>query len=177
MSLKELTKEKHQQAENTRFMQAVFNKKLPLLLWTDFLYQKFLIYRAIETCAKKSNLLDGIENIQRADLIFRDYLILDPSRSVVSKPVTDNYVDYINGLTSANDILAHLYTWHLGDMYGGQMIAKIVNAPSNHLKFEDTNTLIDRVRQKLNNTMANEANCAFDWAINLMRDYDQHLVG
>lgn len=177
MSLKELTKEKHQQAETTKFMQAVFNKKLPLPLWADFLYQKFLIYQAIENCAKKFNLLEGIEEIQRENLIFQDYQALDPNNLVVSKAVTNNYVVYINSLNSPREILAHLYTWHLGDMYGGQMIAQIINAPSNHLKFENTKVLIDKVRQKLSDDMADEANNAFEWAIKLMNEYDWDLVG
>lgn len=176
MSLKELTKHKHQQAESTKFMQAVFDKKMPLSVWGDFLYQKYLIYNAIESSAKSFNLLQGIETIQRAELILEDYQKLDPNNLVVSKAVTNNYVNYINSLESADEVLAHLYTWHLGDMYGGQMISKIINAPSKHLEFEDTRLLIDKLRQKLNDNMADEANNAFDWAINLMSEYDWDLV-
>ena len=49
MSLKELTAEKHQLAENTRFMKAVFAKTLPFDLWVDFTYQKHLWYKKKQT--------------------------------------------------------------------------------------------------------------------------------
>lgn len=175
MSLKELTSEKHKQAESTLFMKSVFNKTMPLDVWADFLYQKYHVYNAIETCAKKYDLLVGIEDIQRAALIHEDCLKLD-IKSLEISPVTQEYVNYIHNLSSADAILAHLYTWHLGDMYGGQMISKIIAAPSSHLVFENAKFLIDKVRQKLNDNMADEANCAFNWAIRIMSEYDRHFM-
>ena len=48
MSLKELTAEKHKEAETTPFMKAVFDRTLPQDLWIDWTYQKWLFYGAIE---------------------------------------------------------------------------------------------------------------------------------
>ena len=42
MSLKELTKAKHELAETTPFMKAVFDLKLPMELWVDYTYQKYI---------------------------------------------------------------------------------------------------------------------------------------
>mgnify|MGYP003353756242 CR=1 FL=1 len=51
MSLKELTADKHKEAESTNFMRAVFARKLPDNLWADWTYQKALFYGAIEGAA------------------------------------------------------------------------------------------------------------------------------
>lgn len=76
MSLKELTKDKHEQAENTLFMKAVFNGTLPKELWTDFTYQKWLFYGAIEGCAGAAKLLYTLPDIRRTHYLFRDYIEL-----------------------------------------------------------------------------------------------------
>jgi len=68
-----------------------------------------------------------------------------------------------------------LYTWHMGDMFGGQMIKKIVPGPHRNLEFEDARTLMTNIRAKLDDSMGDEANVAFDWAISMLRDYDSAL--
>jgi hypothetical protein len=74
-----------------------------------------------------------------------------------------------------NKIMAHLYTWHMGDMFGGQMIKKIVPAAHRNLEFKDVPTLMTNIRAKLDDSMGDEANIAFDWAILMMKDYDASL--
>jgi heme oxygenase len=89
--------------------------------------------------------------------------------------VSLDYCKYISELDSAEKVLAHLYTWHLGDMFGGQMIKKIIDAPSKHLEFENARELMTTVRSMLTDDMAEEANTAFDWAIKILREYDTRL--
>jgi heme oxygenase len=88
-------------------------------------------------------------------------------------------IDYHNYLLSIGDdsdrVMAHLYTWHMGDLYGGQMIKKIIKSSHRSLDFKDADILKTAVRSKLKDTMADEANTAFDWAIKMMRDYDTYL--
>ena len=71
--------------------------------------------------------------------------------------------------------MAHLYTWHMGDMFGGQMIKKIVPGSHRALEFEDTKTLMTNIRAKLDDSMGDEANIAFEWAIKIMESYDDSL--
>jgi len=73
MSLKELTKAKHQLAEHTPFMTAVFDLELPMKLWVDYTYQKYIWYREIELAAASYGLLDNLPGIGRAQLIMDDY--------------------------------------------------------------------------------------------------------
>jgi heme oxygenase len=63
----------------------------------------------------------------------------------------------------------------MGDLHGGQMIKKIVEAAHSHLEFEDRAELIKTVRTMLSDDMAVEANIAFEWAIKIMESYDSSL--
>jgi len=177
MSLKELTADKHQQAEDTLFMKAVFAKTLPFDLWVDFTYQKQLWYKEIEHAARQAGLLTALPGFERAGLIMDDYEAMDkPVGSFNTyKEQTKEYVSYIRTLDDPTRIMAHLYTWHMGDLHGGQMIKKIVEAPHSHLEFEDRAELIKTVRTMLSDDMGDEANIAFDWAIKIMESYDSSL--
>ena len=68
--------------------------------------------------------------------------------------------------------MAHLYVWHMGDLYGGQMIKKIMPGNNRALTFKDPESLKTIMRSKLTDSMGDEANVAFDWAIKLLNDYD-----
>lgn len=175
MSLKELTWEKHKAAESTAFMKAVFSKTLPINIWVDYTYQKWLWYTAIENTAASMGLLEDIGDIRRAWLIFQDYQEMDGSIRLWNSSAVD-YYSYILSIKEPNKIMAHLYTWHMGDMFGGQMIKKIIQAPSRHLEFNNVQDLIGKVRNKINDNMAEEANTAFDWAIRNLGEYDRHLA-
>jgi heme oxygenase len=177
MSLKELTSEKHALAETTPFMKAVFAKTLPMSIWVDYTYQKQLWYKEIEKKAKEFGLLDNLQGIERAELISNDYKAMLDSLGGYNtyKEVTKDYVIYIRGLTDAKQVLAHLYTWHMGDLFGGQMIKKIIDAPHSHLDFDNARELMTNMRVMLTDDLADEANLAFDWAIKILAEYDGSL--
>ena len=177
MSLKELTADKHAEAETTPFMKAVFAGAMPKDVWTDYTYQKHSWYEVIEKRAEELGLLDNIQGIKRADLILEDFRAMINYDGTIYKlsQTGQDYCKYISELDSAKKVLAHLYTWHMGDMFGGQMIKKIVDAPSKHLEFENTKELVTTVRSMLTDDMADEANKAFEWAIKLLREYDTRL--
>lgn len=176
MSLKELTSAKHAEAESTPFMKAVFAKTLPFSLWIDWTYQKSLFYKTIEDAALNCGLLNDLPDIQRSKYLLEDYAEMDSTNIHTHRTIVNEYSDYL--LSISNDptkVMAHLYTWHMGDMFGGQMIKKIVPGPHRNLEFEDVRTLMTNIRAKLDDSMGEEANIAFDWAIQMMRDYDSSL--
>ena len=177
MSLKDLTSAKHAEAESTPFMKAVFAKTLPFDLWVDWTYQKWLFYGAIEGAAGANRLLGALPDLRRAFYLFMDYNEMNTQRKKHEfRPVTIDYYNYLISIANDPDkIMAHLYTWHMGDMFGGQMIKKIVPGAHRNLEFEDARTLITNIRAKLDDSMGDEANVAFDWAIRMMRDYDNSL--
>lgn len=175
MSIKDFTKEKHDQAEHTAFMKAVFARTLPMSLWEDYTYQKVIWYRAIEQRAQAMGLLDTLSGLERADLILEDYHeMMKPKLAEYHtyKESGKAYAAYINSLTDKNKIMAHLYVWHMGDMFGGQMIKKIIEAPHKHLEFENSKEMIGKVRALLTDDMADEANVAFEWAIKILNEYE-----
>lgn len=178
MSLKELTADKHKEAESTPFMKAVFAKNLPFDLWVDWTYQKTLFYGTIEGAAGACGLLNDLPDIRRAFYIYTDFVEMAKDQNL--KPVyRQTVIDYHNYILSisqdSNKVMAHLYTWHMGDMFGGQMIKKIVPGSHRALEFSDVKTLMTNIRTKLTDDMADEANTAFEWAIKMMRDYDSCL--
>jgi heme oxygenase len=177
MSLKDLTSAKHAEAESTPFMKAVFAQTLPFDLWVDWTYQKWLFYGAIEGAAGANRLLGDLPDLRRAFYLAMDYQEMngDNPRHEFRHIVVD-YYNYILSISKdPNKIMAHLYTWHMGDMFGGQMIKKIVPGAHRNLEFEDPRTLMTNIRAKLDDSMGDEANVAFDWAIRMMRDYDSSL--
>jgi heme oxygenase len=177
MSLKDLTAEKHKLAESTPFMKAVFAKTLPREMWIDWTYQKALFYHALEGIAGSRLLLSDLPDVRRGYKLWQDYQQMlngTPSIHTHKKSVLA-YHSYLMSLTNTNDIMAHLYTWHMGDLYGGQMIKKIVLAPHSSLDFASPAILMNNMRAKLDDRMGAEANRAFDWAIRMMREYDSSL--
>jgi heme oxygenase len=177
MSLKDLTKDSHTAAEKTKFMKAVFKNQMPAEIWTDWLYQKSLFYNAIESCADSAGLLIGMSDLKRTFALLSDYRsMFDTYTRPSYRKTTLNYYQYIMNLYPDRDrIMAHLYVWHMGDLHGGQMIKKIVAGSHRSLEFDRRDTLITLVRQQLDDSMAAEANIAFDWAIQLMNEYDTEL--
>lgn len=177
MSLKELTKDKHTEAENTLFMKAVFDGTLPQDLWADFTYQKWLFYGAIEGCAGACKLLSNLPDIQRTHYLFKDYMDLtDGKHKNRFNQSSIEYYRYIHSLyPDSKKLMAHIYVWHMGDMFGGQMIKKLVPGPHQALTFNDTPYLIRTIRDMIDDSMADEANTAFDWAIKILKEYDSSL--
>lgn len=173
MNLKELTAAKHKQAENTDFMKAVFARTLPRELWIDFMYQKVMIYSTLEGVASACGLLDELPDLRRAFLLYDDFeKMADPRTRYRYKDSVLQYHDYLIGLyPDADRVMAHVYTWHMGDLYGGQMIRDMISGPHSSLMFEDRDSLISAIRAKLKPSMADEANRAFDWAIQILVDY------
>jgi heme oxygenase len=177
MSLKDLTVAKHAEAESTPFMKAVFAKTLPFDLWVDWTYQKWLFYGAIEGAAGANQLLNDLPDLRRTFYLFMDYNEMNTDgKKYHFRPVVIDYYNYLISIAKEPDkIMAHLYTWHMGDMFGGQMIKKIVPGSHRNLEFQDADALKTAIRAKLDVSMADEANTAFEWAIKLMETYNDEL--
>ena len=177
MSLKELTAANHRSAESTLFMKAVFSKTLPQELWIDWTYQKTLFYHTLENAASTLGLLNDLPDIRRAFYLYEDFKEMANDQHFLKfKNSTKEYHNYLLSINQdPNKIMAHLYTWHMGDLFGGQMIKEIIPAPHRSLEFNDPKTLMTNIRAKLNDDLAEEANVAFAWAIRMLREYDSSL--
>jgi heme oxygenase len=172
MSLKDITADLHDLAEDTPFMKSVFACSLPMKTWEEWTYWRTMFYDAIEEKCQQGNLLEDLQGIKRASKLMQDYREMRNGNWLPSddcnNPALNEYLDYIKTLTS-DRALAHLYVWHMGDLYGGQMIKKVVPAPTHHaLEFEDASVLKNNLRAKLTDDLGPEARRAFEFAIKML---------
>ena len=176
MSLKELTKDKHSEAEHTMFMQSVIRRSLPEAVWADYVFQRFIIYSSLEAVARDAGLTTDLPGMERAIKLFQDAMERCGGDFPGIRPETVEYSRYLLGLTdSPEKILAHLYTLHMGDLHGGQEIKKIIPGPHRSLGFDDLDGLKTKIRAKLNDSMAEESKVAFDWIIRLLNIYNDQV--
>jgi len=169
MNLKEATKDKHKEDENHRFVKYLFAGSITDEVYSDYLYNQYIAYKSLEEKAEGYSLLEGIEKIKRADKILKDFQELGIEKQptiYVSTMIYDNYVKKM----SEESIIAHLYVRHFGDMFGGQMIKKLVPGSGSMYEFEDKNILINNIRSRLSLDLVDEANKVFDFAIKLFED-------
>lgn len=173
MSLREKIEDKHTEAEHTVFAEKLVSGNITQEEYTDWLYQLMIIYGALETVAKAAGIFDELTGIERTYRIYQDFVDRagkDYKNTV--KDTTRAYHRYLLDLyPDRNKILAHVYVRHMGDMYGGQLIAKNVSGQHKFYEFTNRPALIDKLRSMLNDEIADEAIAAFDWSIRLMNDF------
>ena len=176
MSLRELTAEKHHDAERTEFVKELLGGSITEERYATFLFNLHPIYHVLESFAMINGSMDGLDDLCRANSIYQDYLELwKDTKPPELCPTVDRYLKYIKDELSPNPdrLFAHVYVRHMGDLAGGQMIAKRVPGSGTMYKFENGEELKNKIRSKLNDTMGDEANVAFDFAISLMKDMNE----
>ena len=174
--LKELTWANHSKAERTEHARKLLKGMTPEEYHRS-IFKQDVMYSALETRAGQTRVLEGIENIQRAEAIKQDLEELELAHGLERNPdllcpVVGEYVPYVMKMTDADDILAHIYVRHFGDMYGGQMIAKRNPGSGKMYEFEDVDALKVTVRSMLNDDMADEANRCFEFAMQLFEELE-----
>jgi heme oxygenase len=78
-------------------------------------------------------------------------------------------LDLINDPARKHLVKAHLYVRHMGDLFGGQYIAKKVPGSGKFYQFEDVDYLRNAIRAELTDDLGDEAKIAFEWAIKIMK--------
>ena len=176
MSLRELTAEKHHDAERTAFVKELLGGSITEERYATFLFNLHPIYHVLESFAMINGSMDGLDDLCRANSIYEDYLELwKDTKPPELCPTVDRYLKYIKDELAPDPdrLFAHVYVRHMGDLAGGQMIAKRVPGSGTMYKFENGEELKNKIRSKLNDTMGDEANVAFDFAISLMKDMNE----
>ncbi len=156
-------------------MKSVFDGSLDPDCWMDFVHQKFLFYSAIEGAATPLGLLVDLPDIQRSFKLKHDYMTMTGGQlRHRHRAVTIEYYNYVWSISQDPDkIMAHLYVWHLGDLFGGQMIKRMIPGSHESLEFEGRDKLISTIRNKLDDAiMGDEARVGFEWAIRILKQYD-----
>ena len=178
MTLKDATYDLHKQAEKNPFAQLLLSGNITETEYAKYLVNLMPIYHVIENVAGSNGHLVGVEDIQRNGLIHNDIKELEQLGADLFEyevlPSTVEYVDYLYTLSDSN-ILAHLYTRHFGDLYGGQILKSRVPGSGSMYEFNDRKGLIEKTRTLLSDDLGPEARIAFSHAISLFNDLSNEL--
>ena len=164
MSLKDLIKDNHDKAENHRFVKVLLSGEIKVPVYADLLYNQLFCYTKLEERASREGLLEGIEDICRGPGIEMDYIELFTPATLYQS--TADYVAYVENMPTEK-IMGHIYARHFGDLYGGQMIKKVVPGSGHMYQFENRKELIDKVRERLSDDLGDEANVAIEFNLRL----------
>lgn len=173
MSLKELTAENHRSAERKKFAKTLMSGSIDPALYYKYLTNQFYSYVMLES--KLPLVFLEIEEIRRANLIRDDLQELETTHGFVYSGAlitrsTQEYITYCE--STKNSLIPHMYVRHFGDMYGGAMIAKRIPGSGKMYQFEDKELLKTKVRAILDDSMADEANKCFEFAIRLFGELE-----
>lgn len=195
MSLKKLTDSAHRKAEQSKWAQLLISGNMTNRQYGQYLYNQLQAYSALETRAHELNLFNKypiLKSIARANCIAAD-LVFFKYHTGLEKSTLD-YMDYTTTLTE-EEVLAHIYVRHFGDMHGGQIIKSKLPKPNlgsippdsdrdiivsedwwtNLYTFENKYEIIKEVRSMLTLDMADEANICFNYAIDLFYDLEKYF--
>lgn len=164
MALKDYIKQNHDKAENHPFVQVLLSGNISSPIYADYLLNQLICYGYLEAVAKINGLFYGIEAIERGPLIQQDFSELLQPATV--HPSTFEYVQHVS-ILPVELLWAHIYAKHFGDMYGGQIIKKAVPSRGAMYHFDDRQGLISKVREKLTDDLADEANKALEFSLKL----------
>ena len=173
MSLKELTHEAHRNAETQPFVKILFSGKINPGLYAAYLKNQHPCYEILEVCAMPHGLLSGLPDMRRAPAILADYLELhnNEDREPTILPAVESYIKYILSIKDdPKRLMAHLYVRHMGDLAGGQMIAKRIPGSGKMYQFTDPDVLKAAIRERLDDSMADEAKVCFKYAEEMFKD-------
>ena len=176
--LREHTNTKHREAEDTPFVQYMLHGAITAPHYALYLQQIQPIYAAIEHYAGLSGLLDDFPDIRRSAYMQEDIEELGYALPETLLPSVGRWCDRIEDLYNSDQrdlILAHVYVRHMGDMYGGKVIAKRVPGTGRCYQFEDRPALIKAFDARLHMGLLDEALGAFDLAVDFFHELQQEV--
>lgn len=167
--LREYTSEKHKAAESTPFIQYMLNGNITKEHYAWFLQQMNIVYGEIEYFGELHNMFHDLPDIKRANYIYDDLIELGYNKILAQNSLisTQKYKEHIMTLHYKQEhekILAHVYVRHMGDLYGGKIIAKRVPGSGKAYQFADRPALIKALDAKLSMDILDEALLAFDFS-------------
>ena len=172
-NLRELTQKMHELAETQPFAQEMIKGEVSNRKYATYLFNQHPQYNLLETLAMVHGLLD----VRIAPNIHEDYQELwddDPNQPPLL-PVVKEYMDHLMSIQmDPQKLMAHIYVRHMGDLSGGQMIAKRVPGSGKMYKFdEDVKIIKERIREKCDDSLAEEANVCFEYAAKLFEQISE----
>ena len=172
-NLKDLTWEHHKNAERQEFVKVLMSGKIHPEFYATYLWNQHKKYDLLEAMATAQGVLADLPDIRRKQAIEKDFLELwkhEESPEIVKS--TFDYIEHMREIMlKPEKLMAHIYVLHMGDLSGGQMIARKVPGEGRMYKFEgDTAELKEAIRSKTNDDMADEAKFMFESATKLFQE-------
>lgn len=172
-NLKELTKDEHSNAERQAFVKVIMSGRINPQLYATYLWNQHKKYDLLEALAGARGLLSDLPNIRRKLLIEQDFRELWHSNS---EPVivasTMDYIAHMKHIMNDPDkLMAHIYVLHMGDLSGGQMIARKTPGANRMYQFDgDIQEIKEKIRAKIHDGMAEEAKYVFASSTKLFQE-------
>ena len=180
MSLKELTRSKHSNAERSWFAGRMISGKITDEEYAVYLKQQYECYNALENRLSNAGkaISDLPEELKRSENIMRD--LKELHSDIKNIPVfesTKTYTNYILDKCDEELLYAHVYVRYLGDLKGGQMIAKKIPGKGQYYQFKNPDNLELFIRKKLreDEEFIKECNQCFDFAIDMFKDLKSYF--
>lgn len=173
MSLKDLVWEEHKNAETQPFVKVLFSGNIEPKLYATYLKNQHAMYEILEVCAMPHGLLNALPDVRRAPSILTDFQELwkDDFGNVQIMPVVQKYFEHIMSIKDdPKKLMAHIYVRHMGDLAGGQMIAKRVPGSGKYYQFSDPDALKVAIRERSTEDLADEAKVCFGFAAQLFKE-------
>ena len=169
MSLKELTMQQHKNAERQKFATILMSGNIPVISYLRYLINQHACYNALENhkefqlpdlrLSRGNNIQSDISELQKKCSVEKEKMLTES---------TVNYIHHVNeNINSFDDFMAHVYVRYLGDLRGGQMIAKKIPGTGLYYQFQNSDELANIIYSKLNDSMADEAKIVFNYATQL----------
>ena len=171
--LKEITEQKHRAVEALPFVQYLLKGQINESHYVMYLHEMLHIYRAIEGHASELGLLTGMEGIKRSAAIYQDLQELHPDYESELMRSTILYLKHLRELHESDSsrlLFAHVYVRHLGDLYGGKIIARNVPGSGKWYEFDDRASLVKEFNSKLSLELGDEALVAFDFFDSIFKE-------
>jgi heme oxygenase len=171
--LREITYEKHMAVEHLPFTQYLLGGRITETDYVVYLAEMTAIYRHLEQLAIKAGLFTDMTELPRAQRMEEDLKELAPEYQSELLPTTQQYLAHLTQLANSDrskDLFAHVYVRHMGDLYGGKLIARGVPGTGRWYEFENRSELVKRFNEKITLDLADEALVAFDHYKNIFQE-------
>lgn len=182
MSLRELLQDIHTEAENKPWAKLLMSGEMTAEQYGLYLNQQHIMYTALEDRADEIGVLDDFPELRRAEIIGFDKMGYSyPAKAMAT---TRNYITYCKSM-KYQQVFAHMYVRHFGDMFGGQMIKNKIPDPNfvgegnewpkgTMYDFDDAPKIIKRFREFLKDEYEPEARVCFQMAIDLFSELEEY---
>lgn len=178
-NLKQLTWENHQNAERQEFVKVLMSGNIDPRVYAIYLWNQFPQYEILEVMAMGHGLLSDVSEVLRSKAIIEDFRELWPQDEKPPQHCmsTKKYLTHMRTIMEdPHRLMAHIYVRHMGDLSGGQMIARKVPGSGRFYKFDgDVKQLKEKIRAKTDDSMADEAKICFDYATELFKDMMEYV--